>query len=562
MCKYRDKKCKRFKNMHSFYNTLIYFSNRNYKLALYLLQFLALTTNSAIKLVQSSKDSYKSHPSHASREIVRRTAMLTEELKQLTTDVMSQKCESQTIEVKAAQQGCPKRLFDSLSSFSNQDDGGIILFGIDEEKGFALVGVRDAQELQKHVTEQCEQMSPVVRPVFTAIQIDGATVVSAEIPACDIADRPCFYRGKGRLKGSYVRVGDADKPMTEYEVYSYEAYRKKYQDESRLVERATRETLDQGLVAQYLLRLKSNKPNLAQLDDETVMDLMGMTIDDAPTLACVMLFSIYPQAFFPQLSIVATVLPGDEPGDVSSSGERFIDNKRIEGTLCEQLDEALAFVRVNTRVSTRIDTRTGERTDIPDYPMEAVRELLLNALIHRDYSTHTQGMPIQLQIFPTRLVITNPGGVYGRLSVNDLGNTQPDTRNPCIATAMEVLGRTENRYSGIPTVRRLMREAGAPKPLFEDHRGEFRVTLFRRSEPGPIASAGAGQDVAENTPEQHIAAFCSVPRSRSEIADFLGVQSAYAARRYLTPMVEAGILRLTLPEKPSSSKQRFQATSS
>ncbi len=120
---------------------------------------------------------------------------------------------------------------------------------------------------------------------------------------------------------------------------------------------------------------------------------------------------------------------------------------------------------------------TGKRIDTSEYPIEAVRELLLNALIHRDYSVHTQGMPFQLQIFPTRLVVTNPGGLYGRLSIDELGFVQPDTRNPSIATAMETLGKTENRYSGIPTVRRLMAERGLPLPVFEDYRGEFRVTL-------------------------------------------------------------------------------------
>lgn len=86
--------------------------------------------------------------------------------------------------------------------------------------------------------EQCNQMEPPVRAVFTSIEIDGKYVVSAEIPPIDISERPCFNKAKGRIKGSYIRVGDADIPMTEYEIYSYEAYRKKYQDDIRIVERA------------------------------------------------------------------------------------------------------------------------------------------------------------------------------------------------------------------------------------------------------------------------------------------------------------------------------------
>ena len=148
--------------------------------------------------------------------------MQEEALFDLVKKVQRTKAEGQTIELKAAHIGTPKRLFDTLSSFSNQDSGGIILFGIDESADFATVGVYDAQDLQKKVTEQCNQMEPAVRALFTVCEIGGKVIVSAEIPAVEISERPCFYKGVGRIKGSYVRVGDADELMSEYEIYSYD----------------------------------------------------------------------------------------------------------------------------------------------------------------------------------------------------------------------------------------------------------------------------------------------------------------------------------------------------
>ena len=154
------------------------------------------------------------------------------------------------------------------------------------------------------------------------------------------------------------------------------------------------------------------------------------------------------------------------------------------------------------RTKTIIDTVSGNRVDHEEYPIEAVRELVLNALIHRDYSIHTQGMPIQVQMFSDRLVITNPGGLYGRLTVDQLGRVQPDTRNPVIATAMELLKQTENRYSGIPTVRRLVAEAGMPEPEFENRRGEFRVTLRLNAQDHADGKDGAElDDHEEHVPE-------------------------------------------------------------
>ena len=70
-------------------------------------------------------------------------------------------------------------------------------------------------------------MEPSVRVLFTVCEIDGKIIVSAEIPGVDIAERPVYYKGVGRIKGSYIRVGESDEPMSEYEVYSYDAFRKK-----------------------------------------------------------------------------------------------------------------------------------------------------------------------------------------------------------------------------------------------------------------------------------------------------------------------------------------------
>ena len=189
--------------------------------------------------------------------------MLPVELEQLVRDIVRQRCERQNIELKRAAKGTPERLYDTLSSFSNQTGGGIILFGIDEKNNFALTGVYDAQDLQTQITNQALQMQPVVRPLFTVAEIDGKTIVSAEISECDLFEKPCFYQGAGRMRGAYVRVGDADLPMTEYEIYSYEVFKRKIQDELRVVERADSEDFSSDTLDEYFIHVKKKKPNLA-----------------------------------------------------------------------------------------------------------------------------------------------------------------------------------------------------------------------------------------------------------------------------------------------------------
>lgn len=486
--------------------------------------------------------------------------MVETELKELLKKIQSQKCEEQIVEVKSAHKGCPEKLYDTLSSFSNQDSGGTLVFGLDEHQNFAMVGVYDAQDLQKRVMEYGEQMTPVVRPVFTVCTEGNMTFVSAEIPPVDITERPCFKTAKGRLQGSYIRVGDADKPMTEYEVYSYEAFRRKYRDDIREVEGASLGALDQIKLQDYLLRKKKNRPHLDTVPLEQLYELTGILRKGRVTLSAVMLFSPYPQAYFPQLSVIAACVPSTKMGLLDETGHRFTDSRRIEGTLPEMLEGSLAFVRTNMRMATAIDPKTGERRDTPQYPMDAVREAMLNALVHRDYSIHTEGMPIQLTMYTDRLEISSPGGLYGRLTVDQLGQVQPDTRNRVMVTAMEAMDQTENRYSGIPRIRQAMRELSLPKPVFMDRRGTFTVALYnQRSAVIPEdEKRGETEKIGKVCDPKGLLTFCKEPRTRKEIIAYMEIPSAqYALRRYLDPLVGSGAIRLTIPEKPKSSKQKY-----
>ena len=475
--------------------------------------------------------------------------MIDQELYSLIEKVVSFQAEFQNIEVKAAHEGCPSRLYDTLSAFSNQDSGGVILFGVDERKNFEAVGVYDVHDLQKRVNEQCKQMVPLVRPIFTVVDYQGHPVVSAEIPSVDIGERPCYYSGVGRIRGSYVRVGDSDEPMSEYEIYSYEAYRKKYQDDIRLNDQCSFKSIDQNLFQAYVEKVISQKPNLARLPKEEIWELLNLVKERTPTLTCILLFSLYPQIFYPQYTINAMLIPGNERGDALTDGTRFLANRRIEGTIPEMLQETMVFLEKHMDIRTVIRPETGERADQTEYPVTALREAVLNALIHRDYSCHTESMPIEILMFYNRIEIRSPGGLYGRVRLEQLGRMQPDTRNPVLARAMETLGYTENRYSGIPTIRRVLKEAGMPEPVFQNLRNQFCVIFYKKQvEP----------EISVPTPERDLLEFCRTPRSRKEIGDYLGIKTVfYASKTYIEPLLKTGALSMTKPEKPRSKDQKY-----
>lgn len=481
--------------------------------------------------------------------------MLQSELVELANKIRARQAEMQTVEVKAAHEGCPEKLRDTLSSFSNQDSGGVIVFGLDENAGFSPVGIYHAQDLQKHVTEQCNQMVPPVRAVFTLAEYEGVLLCSAEIPSVDPSERPCYYSGAGRVRGSYIRVGAEDLHMTDYEIYCYEAFRRHLHDDERPVTRATEAMLDKNLIDEYLRNRQKDRPGFSKLDLAQTYDMLGITRDGHPTVAAIMNMGIYPQGYFPQWGITAIVVPGREIGDVAEDHARFLDNKRIEGTIYTMIEEAQQFCLRNMKVRTIIDPSTGKRTDRTEYPPDAIREAVLNALIHRDYSFYTEGTPVQINFFSDRLEIHSPGSLYGRMTIEQLGYAKMDLRNPTLAVMAEAITGSENRYSGIPTMRRELAVYGLPAPVFENRRNEFVVTFYNT----PIsAPASTDQETQNSNQKNGLLAFCKTPRTRKEIAEYLGIKTIfYVMQHYVQPLLDHGSLAMTMPDRPSSKNQKF-----
>lgn len=303
--------------------------------------------------------------------------------------------------------------------------------------------------------------------------------------------------------------------------------------------------IDEARMETYLSAVRKERKNLAEnVSKDEILELMGITSDGVPTLAGLMVFSKYPQGYFPQLCITAVSLPGTEMGAVGDDDERFIDNKRITGAIPDMLEDAVEFVRKNSRIKTIIDDN-GRRADKPEYPVKAVREAILNALVHRDYSIHTENVPVRIEMYRDRMEIINSGGLYGKISIDALGKLRPETRNAALANMLELLNITENRYSGIPTMRNEFAKAGLPAPIFSAVHGEFKV----------IMKNGLYSD--EEPADESVVEFCSTPRTRAEIVDFIGKSKNYVMSKIVNPLVKGGKLRMTIPDKPKSPNQRF-----
>ena len=369
----------------------------------------------------------------------------------------------------------PKRLWETLCSFANQRGGGIIVLGLDEGQRFATVGVADVGKTQADLASLCDQMEPPLRPLIRVHGFEGHQLVVAEIPEVPQQQKPCYYRGSGLYTGSFVRVADGDRQMSQYEVHYFLENRGQPRHDAQIVEGASRADLDAEALQDFLRRVRGRRPRLATLGDEDLLRQLHVIEENhRVTLAGLLCFARFPQQWLPSLTITFLHFPGTQADQLGPHGERFLDNRRFDGPLPLALKDALNAVVGAMKKRNLIQGLIRE--EIPEYPPDAVREALVNAVAHRDYSEIARGSQVQIQMYQNRLEIHNPGGLFGTVNEDNLGEPGVQaSRNQYLVQLLEDLGPAENRGSGIVTMMRATRQAQMSPPEFRDQPTYFRV---------------------------------------------------------------------------------------
>jgi ATP-dependent DNA helicase RecG len=264
--------------------------------------------------------------------------------------------------------------------------------------------------------------------------------------------------------------------MTQFEVHSFLESRGQPTHDLEIVPGVTWSDLDATLLQQFLARVRARRPRLAGLSDDDLLRSLHVLDSGGVTLAGWLCFARFPQLHFPELTITFVHYPGTQPDQLGPRGERFVDNRRFDGPLPLALNDALQAVVGAMRKRSLIQGLI--RQEIPEYPPEAVREALVNAVGHRDYSQLARGTQVQVQMFQDRLEIQNPGGLFGPVTEENLGEPGVQAaRNQFLMQILEDLGPAENRGTGIATMVREMRQAQMSPPQLKDQRTFFRVVF-------------------------------------------------------------------------------------
>jgi ATP-dependent DNA helicase RecG len=395
--------------------------------------------------------------------------------------------EDASIEAKRAESKLPDSVIETLAAFANTPDGGVLLLGVDENASFAVTGVTDAAKMQADLAAAArDRFTPPLQPAIGIVQLEGKAVVCAEVAELPRDQKPCYITTKGINKGSYIRIGEGDRRLTSEEVQQLIADRGQPRFDHEIVTESDFEDLDAKGVQVLLSRVRSSNPRLfAAEPDDTVLKLLGVvrkspTGELRPTLAGLLALGRYPQQYFPQLCLTFVHYPTNS----GESGEtRFLDNVRVDGSIPQIAREALAVIQRN--MSRRALVSGSGRQDVWEYPPEALREAVVNALIHRDLSPGSRGTQVQVEMYPDRLRILNAGGLFGAVDISRLGEEGvSSSRNSLLLKILEDVvipgeSRTvcENRGSGIRTMRNELARAGMSPPRFHDRVTSFEVVM-------------------------------------------------------------------------------------
>lgn len=471
------------------------------------------------------------------------TAALVARVRRLGTDLTE-------VEVKAATRGLPRTTVETVSAFAN-GIGGVLLLGLSEQEGFEPEAGFDAPAIRDALARACaDDLEPPLRAPIEIEEFEGQYLVRLDVPELDAVAKPCFIKARGAYQGSFIRGGDGDRRLTSYEVSQLLSNRAQPVHDAEPVADATLGDLDPELVESCLRRVRMRAPRaFADLDETSALLRVraAARVDDrvVPTLAGLLCLGAYPQQFFPQLFVSFVSLPGLAMGEELADGTRFLDNQSCDGSIPQMVEEAVDAVRRNMRVASII--QGAGRRDRYDYPVEAVRELIVNAVMHRDYSPGARGTQVQVELYPDRLVVKSPGGLYGGVEVGQLGVIDvSSSRNAVLAKLLAdvPIGRSgevvcENRGSGMSRVVGRLRDAGMSPPRFDATPAHLHVTIPQHALLDPDTVSWIGSLGADDlTDAQHLA--LAIMHGHGSVSNELlrvwGVE-AHAATQALTDLV-------------------------
>jgi len=469
-----------------------------------------------------------------------------------------------------------------ICGFANAS-GGVLFIG--RKDNGELIDVVDYQRLMESIPNKIRDLMGILCEVVLHEQ-DAIHFIEIKVPAYSV---PVSLRGR-----YYMRSGATNLELTGIELNEFLLKKAGKSWDDVVEENATLDDIDDASVAKYITdsQEKGRMPDTAGLTTFQILDKLHLTVGDKLKRAALILFAKAPSRFYPNIQVKIGRFGHD------ASDLKF--HEIIEGNLVHLLSEVP--VQLNYKFLTRPIKFEGLQREEKDmYPAQAIREMLLNALVHRTY----MGAPVQMRVFDQQLSIWNEGTLPMGLSIDDLKtdhNSRP--RNPIIANACFLAGYIDSWGRGTLKIINSCKEYGLPEPTITEKNGGIEVSILASNQVGNEVSNQVGNEASNQGHnfiissskllehlqkiagfekykptekniqkysedakkltelEYKIISFCEQPKKRKEILEEC-LEISNQTKNYNTniePLIKKGLIQFTIKDRPNSQLQKYVTT--
>lgn len=446
----------------------------------------------------------------------------------------------------------PLNVLKTLVAFANSA-GGRLVIGVDDAR--QVVGVADPLAEEERICNLiADAIAPRLLPNVELMSMGDATVLVVEVfPS---GARPHYLSKQGSEQGVYLRLGSSNRQAgPDWIAETRRAAAGLVFDEQPMPT-----LVMQDLDLEAMTRWFGPERTLDTAQLQTLKLLRADQGRLLPTRGAVLLWGHERELHFPDAWVQCGRFRGQDKVDI-------FDQQDIHAHLPDAVNAIELFLKKHAYKSARFGAM--QREDVWSIPLTMLREAIVNALVHADYAQ--RGSPIRVAFFDDRIDIESPGFLLPGMTVQDMQSGVSRIRNPVIARVFRELHLTEQWGSGVKRIFADAAAQGLPEPRVTEIATGVRLSVFLAAphDARPTAAqnpslAQVSEQVGAQVSEQvtKLLLHCAAqPRSKQEMLVVLGLSNAYLNyKRHIVPLLEQGLIAMTLPDKPQSRLQRYRIT--
>jgi ATP-dependent DNA helicase RecG len=502
------------------------------------------------------------------------------------------KVESNRIEFKEGWN--PTSIYHSICAFANDIDnigGGYILVGVKEVNGMAQRPVKglpaeSLDKIQREMLQFNQLIEPQYSPRVSIEEIDGKSVLVIWVTTGHNRPYtvPADVNAKLKKPVFYIRYGSSSIEAKGEFLDQLRDMANRVPFDDRGNENIPMEDISPLLLKDYLKKVDSRlvkedfTSNMERILEQ--MDLLDGPIENRLVKnVAAMMFAEHPEKYFKTTQVDIVLFPEG----LENNPDNFIEVPVIKGPVPTMIRETLNYLRINV-VKERIQKPEDDERSIKvfNYPYQALEEAVVNALYHRDYM---QREPVEITVEPDKISILSYSGPDRSISMEDINEAKAlrsrRYRNRRLGDFLKELNLTEGRATGIPTIQKKLRENGSPKAMIKTDEArtffliiipcrkdfvqvdekvqntDIELVMRKMSKLCPSYVQDMTQTEVENMAKCLLRAIKEIS-AQNMLDGIEDISYKHLRRKYLDKLLDMGAVVMTIPEKPTSSKQKYR----